>query len=83
MGDNKLILIAETLIIIGNFYGNLFNTEYIINLDNNEKIIFIEKMIEIKGIDYINKLLIENKLLNIQNKAIKSLAKLDNLNIIE
>ena len=83
LGDNKLILIAETVIIIGNFYGNLFNTEYIINLDNNENIIFIEKMIEIKGIDYINKLLIENKLLNIQNKAIKSLAKLDNLNIIE
>ena len=83
LGDGKILLISETVIIIGNFNNNLFNTEYIINLDNNENITFIEKMVKIRGIDYINKLLVENKILNIHNNAIKSLAKLDNLNNIE
>ena len=51
----------KSMLIIGNINNNLFMTEYVINLNNNnDKLSEIENIIKIKGFDFIHQLVRQN-----------------------
>ena len=66
LGDRKIFLMMKSMVIIGNLNNNLFMTEYVINLNNNnENFSLIENIIKIKGFDFIYQFERQNK--NIKN----------------
>ena len=49
------------MLIIGNINNNLFMTEYVINLNNNnDNLSEIENVIKVKGFDFIHQLVRQN-----------------------
>ena len=80
-GDDKILLRIESMIYIVILKNNLFYTEYIINLNNNENLIKIENIIKIKGFDYINKLF-PRKFIKTNNNDIVLINEVNNLNNI-
>ena len=60
-GDKKIFLMIKSMVIIGNINNNLFITEYVINLNNdNNNLSEIENIIKIKGFDFIHQLVRQN-----------------------
>ena len=81
LGDGKIFLMMKSMVIIGNLSNNLFMTEYVINLNNNnENFSLIENIIKIKGFDFIYQFERQNKTLKIKDNDIKFIIKVVNLN---